>query len=73
MREKRIYIVSTTNADGDRYALDTYDIMNMSNEDFIEEAEAQGWVWSSMESFAEAWNGSYAYLPNPDESEMRII
>lgn len=72
MREKRIYVVSTTNADGDKYALDIYDIVNMSNEDFIEEAEAQGWVWSSMDFFAESWNGSYA-LPNPDESEMRII
>lgn len=69
MREKRIYIVSTR----DRYWLDIYDIANMSDEKFIEEAEAQGWVWSSMESFADAWNGSYAYLPNPDESEMRII
>lgn len=42
MREKRIYVVSTTNAGGDKYALDTYDIANMSNEDFIEEAELLG-------------------------------
>ena len=41
-KETRIYIVSTTNADGEPYAFDLYEIQNMSDEGFIEEAEAQG-------------------------------
>ena len=73
MEEKRIYVVSTTNRDGEPYSFTTADILMMSDEDFIDEAEGQGWVWSSMESFAESWNGNYSYLPHPDESEMRII
>jgi hypothetical protein len=73
MKETRIYIVSTTNRDGDRYALELSDICEMNNEDFMEEAEGQGWVWSTLVAFAEAWNGNYSYLPHPEESEMRII
>ena len=68
----RVYIVSTTNTDGEPYALDLAEINMMSNEDFIEEAEGQGWVWSSIHSFAEAWNKGL-FFPNPAESVMRII
>lgn len=71
-KERRIYIVSTTNRDGEPYALDLAEISMMSNEDFIEEAEGQGWVWSSIQSFAETWNKDL-FFPNPAESVMRII
>lgn len=72
-KEQRIYIVSTTNRDGEPYAFTTSEILEMNDEDFMEEAEGQGWVWSSMLSFAEDWNGNCDNLPKPWESEMRII
>lgn len=71
-KEIRIYIVSTTNADGEPYALDLWDIKNMNDEDFIEEAEAQGWVWS-LEGFQHYWNNNHEFIPARDESIMRII
>lgn len=73
MKEKRIYIVSTMNLDGEPYSFDLGDICEMNDEDFMEEAESQGWVWSSMVSFAEDWNGNCECLPRPCDSEMRII
>lgn len=73
MTEERIYIVSTTNVDGFPYAFTTSEILEMNDEDFMDEAEAQGWVWSSMKSFAEDWNGNCERLPRPEESEMRVI
>ena len=73
MKEKRSYIVSTMTIDREPYMLNLFNIVNMSDEDFIEEAEGQGWVWSSMLSFAEDWNGNVSHLPNPNESVMRIL
>lgn len=70
--ETRIYIVSTTNADGDPYALDLFDIQNMCDEDFMDEAEAQGLVWS-LEGFQHSWNTKHESMPSKDESVMRII
>jgi hypothetical protein len=70
--ETRIYIVSTTNADGEPYALDIFDIKNMCDEDFMDEAEAQGWVWS-LEGFQHSWNTDHESMPSKDESVMRII
>lgn len=71
-KEIRIYIVSATNADGEPYGLELWDIKNMSDEDFIEEAEAQGWVWS-LEGFQHYWNSDHEFIPARDESVMRII
>jgi hypothetical protein len=71
-KETRIYIVSTTNADGEPYALDLFEIQNMCDEDFIEEAEAQGNVWS-LEGFQHNWNAKHESLPPKDESIMRIF
>lgn len=72
MKETRIYIVSTTNRDGEPYALDLWDIMNMCDDEFIEEAEAQGWVWS-LEGFQIYWNSRKEFIPAKGESMMRII
>ena len=71
-KETRIYIVSTTNADGEPYALNLFDIKNMSDEDFIKEAESQGLVWS-LEGFQYNWNTKHESLPEKNESVMRII
>lgn len=71
-KETRIYIVSTTNAYGEPYAFNLNDIQNMSDEEFIEEAEEQGLVWS-LEGFQYNWNTEYESLPEKDESVMRII
>ena len=73
MKEKRIYVVSICNLNGDPYMLSLENILELSDEDFIEEAEAQGWVWASMESYAESYNGSYELMPDRDHSIMRII
>lgn len=73
MKEKRIYVVGVYNLDGDPYMLDLETIIELSDDDFIEEAEAQGWVWSSMESYAESYNGNYELMPDRDNSIMRII
>lgn len=73
MKEKRIYIVSTTNADGDEYALNLWEIEEMTDEDFIEEAEGQGWVWSSVETFARYWNDDCRLIPSREDSVMRVI
>ena len=70
--ETRIYIVSTTNAEGDPYALDLFDIQNMCDEYFMDEAEAQGWVWS-LQGFQHSWNTDHESMPSKDESVMRII
>jgi hypothetical protein len=70
--ETRIYIVSTTNAEGVPYALDLFDIQNMCDEDFMDEAEAQGWVWS-LEGFQHSWNTDDESMPSKFESVMRIM
>lgn len=70
--ETRIYIVSTTNAEGEPYALDLFDIQNMCDEDFMDEAEAQGWVWS-LEGFQHFWNTDFESMPSKFDSVMRII
>ena len=71
-KETLIYIVSTTNAYGEPYAFNLKDIQNMSDEEFIENAEEQGLVWS-LEGFQNNWNTEYESLPEKDESVMRII
>lgn len=71
-KETRIYIVSTTNAYGEPYAFNLNDIQNMSDEEFIKEAEEQGLVWS-LEGFQYNWNSEDESLPEKDESVMRII
>jgi hypothetical protein len=44
----------------------------MCDEDFMDEAEAQGWVWS-LEGFQHSWNTDHESMPSKDESVMRII
>lgn len=73
MKEKRVYIVTTMDEEGIPNGLELKDICEWTDEEFVDEAESQGWVWSSMIDFAEAWNGNYNYLPLPCDSEMRII
>ena len=70
--ETRIYIVSTTNAEGKPYALNLFDIKNMCDEDFMDEAEAQGWVWT-LEGFQHSWNTDHESMPSKFDSVMRII
>ena len=70
MKEKRIYVVSSVNLDGDRYSFTKDDIYLMSKEDFIDEAESQGYVWSSWESFMADYN--LGYVPKSKESIIRI-
>lgn len=69
--ENRIYIVSAFNLDGEPYSFDKDDIYCMTDEDFIEEAEGQGFVWSSWKYFQADYN--LGYVPNPKDSVMRII
>lgn len=73
MKEKRIYVVSEVNCDGEPYMFDLLDIMLLSDEDFIEEAEGQGWVWTSMETYAYSYNDAVEPLPEREHSVMRII
>ena len=70
MENRRIYIVSAFNLDGEPHSFSEDEIRVMSKEDFIEEAEGQGWVWSSWEYFMADYN--LGYVPNPGESIMRI-
>ena len=70
--ETRIYIVSTTNAEGKHHALDLFDIQNMCDEDFMDEAEAQGWV-RSLDGFQHFWNTDFESIPSKFDSVMRII
>ena len=71
-KEIRIYIVSTTNAEGEANAINLSDIQQMNDIDFMEEAEAQGNVWS-LSGFQMNWNDRHESLPQKDESVMRII
>lgn len=71
-KEIRIYIVSTTNAEGETNALNLSDIQQMNDIDFMEEAEEQGYVWSLV-GFQMNWNNRQESLPVKEESEMRII
>lgn len=71
-KEIRIYIVSTTNAEGEANALNLSDIHQMNDIDFMEEAEEQGYVWS-LSGFQMNWNNRHESLPAKEESEMRII
>lgn len=73
MKETRIYVVSEVSRDGEPYMLDIFDVAFWSDEDFIEEAEGQGWVWSSMESYANDYNNRVKSLPEREHSIMRII
>lgn len=70
MNEKRIYVVSSVNKDGERYSFDKDDIYLMNKEDFIEEAESQGYVWSSLEYFMADYN--LGYVPSSETSIIRI-
>ena len=70
MEEKRIYIVSAFNLDGEPYSFTEDEIRLMGKDDFIEEAEGQGFVWSSMEYFIADFN--LGYVPNPKYSIIRI-
>lgn len=73
MTEERIYIVSTRNLDGEPYSFTLGEVAEWDDVEFAVEAECQGWVWSSMWTFAEDWNGNCERLPRPEESEMRTI
>lgn len=61
MNEKRIYVVSSSNKD---------ELYCMSKEDFIDEAESQGNVWSSWEYFIADYN--LGYVPSSETSIIRI-
>lgn len=61
MNEKRIYVVSSLNKDK---------LYCMSKEDFINEAELQGYVYSSLECFVEDYN--LGYLPSSETSIIRV-
>ena len=64
--EERIYIVCANRDIG------LNDILEMNDDEFQEEAENQGFVWSSMEYFCQSWNESNVFPPQ-SMSEMRII
>ena len=70
MNEKRIYVVSSVNKDGERYSFEKDDIYFMNKEDFIEEAESQGYVYSSWEYFIADYN--LGYLPSSETSIIRV-
>lgn len=61
MNEKRIYVVSSVNEDK---------LYCMSKEDFINEAESQGYVYSSWEYFVADYN--LGYLPSSETSIIRV-
>jgi hypothetical protein len=69
--EKRIYIVSETNMDGEPYSFTKDDIFAMNDEEFIEEAEAQGYVYSDWEYIQASFN--CGELPDSKTSVMRVI
>lgn len=61
MNEKRIYVVSSVSKDK---------LYCMSKEDFINEAESQGYVYSSWEYFVADYN--LGYLPSSETSIIRV-
>ena len=71
MNEIRIYVVSSVNLDGAPYSFTKDDIYVMNDEDFIEEAESQGYVYSSWEVFKAEYN--LGYIPSSKHSVMRVI
>ena len=72
--EKRIYVVSVEcPRTGTLEDFTLADVCEWDDEKFIEVAESQGWVWSSMLTFAESWNGNYYHMPTSNLSEMRIL
>jgi hypothetical protein len=71
MKEKRIYIVSTEAKDGELYSFTRNEIFAMNDEDFMEEAEAQGNVWSGIEYLQASYN--LGEVPDSYTSVMRII
>lgn len=74
MKEKRIYVVCTAcPVTGTLFDFTLSDVIEWDDDKFIEEAENQGWWWSSILSFAEDWNGNSTFMPCPDTSVMRII
>ena len=71
MKEKRIYIVSAKTKDGEPYSFTKDEIFAMNDEDFMEEAEAQGNVWSGIEYLQASYN--LGEVPDSCTSVMRII
>ena len=69
--ETRIYIVSEESRDGALYSYTKHDIFNMTTEEFIEEAESQGNVWSSWRHFQKSFNEGV--VPMSDNSVMRVF
>lgn len=69
--KKRIYIVSETNMDGEPYSYIKDEIFAMNDEEFIEEAEAQGYVYSDWKYVQASFN--CGELPDSTKSVMRVI
>lgn len=71
MKETRFYIVSAETKDGEPYSFTREEIFAMNDEDFMEEAEAQGYVWSDIKYFQASYN--LGEVPDSYTSVMRII
>lgn len=76
MKEKRIYMVTAEDCTGGLYDFQMHEVRQWDNEKFIEVAEIQGLVWTSLDSFIDWWNisgNSYGNLPDPRTSEIRYL
>ena len=66
--EKRVYII----ASDCKLVESVANIDEISDDDFIEEAEKEGLVYT-LEGFVNEWNFDAMYCPTPDTTYMRII
>lgn len=72
MKEKRIYVVcAECPVTGTLTEFPISEVEKWDDEKFMDVAEEQGWVWSSIEDYAMTWNMSY--MPHPNQSMMRIL
>jgi hypothetical protein len=63
MKEKRFYLIDNSQV------VEDVDVLNLTNEKFIREAERQGTVYT-QDSFVEAFNDNYV---SADTQYLRII
>lgn len=66
--EKRVYIIVSDC----KLVESVANIDEISDDDFIEEAEIEGLVYT-LEGFVNEWNFDVMHCPTPDTTYMRII
>ena len=65
MKETRVFVITQDNPKFET-------ALNLTDDEFINEAEQEGFVMT-LDAFACEWNTGFSMLPTPDYSYIRIL